>query len=549
MNGYSAIGAGRTAYSPRDAGGGDGRKPERNGSRNAAEEARWTELMSGETLPDDFTARLMAELEGVEIEAAEATESEAKSNKPETAETQRGAQSHRRRARRKHLRRKRAKIWTATALALLLAGGALLYTQPSIAERVMSLFAPELMLYPDKGMKDARDAGLLEHPEVGAEMQGYKVSAEEVIADSNRIVIGISAINPDGSPYLGELHPEFRISDGNYNLVPTSGGEYIPGSMGKYNIYFARPVLTDTLIIEVKIDRLETTDASGKTTGTIYGSWGFSLNADLSKAATLTIQTPIKETYTTPQGLTIDMLGATRTPSGGSLEYETSLTPEKVATTAGGAGAYHRIDYHLEDAKGNMIANSSTTDKGNLVFDLDRWSRRAHWYDVLEVFPYNKQPLRFVLDSYTIREKSDASVSFDPSSLSDERPATFKDSGDDLKFTQFRIDKDRSVPKAEAEKAPYPKEGVIKVSGVNNGIYLFDKWIALDDKGKSYEVYFNGGLGTYPDAQIDGEFVVKGLSETPAKLTLKRIIVDHTYRDGNWSFEIPQTGTPGLVTE
>ncbi|OWA34300.1 hypothetical protein B9G55_18465 [Saccharibacillus sp. O16] len=519
------------------------------------EEAQWAEWMSDESLPDDFTDRLMAELEGVEIDMAENSQNQiiagsiGKSEREYRVEPISEQPSERRGIKRKNTRRKRAKIWVTAALVLLLAGGTVVFTQPSIAERMMSLFSPELELAPDRGMKEARDAGMLQHAQAGAEDQGYKVSVDELIADSNRLVIGIAVTNPDGSPYTGQIYPNFRITDGNYHEITSGSGDIAPGSVSKYNMHFTRPVLTPKLSVQVEINRLEKIDASGNVTGTLSGEWNFSVEADLSKAAAKTLQTPINASYTTPGGVIIDMLGATRTPSGGSLEYETSLTPEASALAAGGAIAYRKIDYHLEDAKGKMISDGSTAYQIDPPFAPDRWSHRARIYNVLDNFPYDKQPLRFVLDSYTIREKSNASVSFDPAALSADKPATLEQLGDKMTLTGFRIDRDTSVPISKSDDASSPKVGAIKVTGITNNPFVFDKWVAIDDKGKQYEVSFIGSSSPGADQPFEGEFLVKGMSQAPAKLTLKRTQIDHVYRDAKWSFEIPQTGTPMSLSE
>ncbi|WP_157794086.1 hypothetical protein [Paenibacillus donghaensis] len=47
----------------------------------------------------------------------------------------------------------------------------------------------------------------------------------------------------------------------------------------------------------------------------------------------------------------------------------------------------------------------------------------------------------------------------------------------------------------------------------------------------------------------DACLVIHGLGKMPKQLTIKRIIVNRQYKDADWSFVIPQTGTKGVIPE
>ncbi|MNN81314.1 hypothetical protein D3C81_1981270 [compost metagenome] len=65
-------------------------------------------------------------------------------------------------------------------------------------------------------------------------------------------------------------------------------------------------------------------------------------------------------------------------------------------------------------------------------------------------------------------------------------------------------------------------------------------------------MHYGGGVSTDKSGVVelsDAYFVINGLDRIPKQLTLKRIMVNHQYKDANWSFVIPQTGTKGVIPE
>ncbi len=179
----------------------------------------------------------------------------------------------------------------------------------------------------------------------------------------------------------------------------------------------------------------------------------------------------------------------------------------------------------------------------NRPYDLDRWSGVNRWFTPFDNFAYDKNRIRFVLDGYVITENSSASVSFDPAQLSEQNPAEFKDSGDRFRLSGMKI--------VGADSLDGTDEARISFGGTfNNPDFYADTWVAVDEQGKAYSVSLQGGLAREnPKLQGEQFFIVKGMSELPKRLTIKRTVVQHQYRDANWSFVIPQTGTPGVTPE
>ncbi|MDO3408470.1 DUF4179 domain-containing protein [Saccharibacillus sp. CPCC 101409] len=540
------------------------------------EDAQWEELLFDERLPDDFTERFMAGLEGVEVEPAEEEEvPEAdrvsgadQAVRPQSDDSAAAAsdgirqtptadihasstaeKSKRARRRKRTIRQRHGRIWLVSALVLLLAGGALIYTQPTIADRVRSLFAADG--YADPGMREAKEKGFLDESEAESSSSGYTIKAQEVIADSTRMIVGFTFYDKHGKTVPGRLGfgTEYRISDELGSLAFSNGIAGDP-SIDRHEFIFNRPAVGDKLFLNINIYQIEPNPNKISANGTsekVDGLWGFSIETDLTKAAEASLVTPIDESYETPSGIRIQMLGATKTPSGGSLEFETSLTEEAQRRAAGGAGAEHEVVYRIEKADGEPL-----TDNLSFAYDassaFNRWNGITNWFYAFNNFPYDRESLRFVLEGYVIREKSDASVTFDPASLSAKNPAVFKDSGDEFRFNSLTIG-----PNPNMVGGPNPPltVGILQFGGTyGNPNFPQDTWIAQDEKGREYSIEFQGAVDLH-GSKLNGDqtFLIKGLEKMPAKLTLKRTVVRHMYRDGEWSFLLPQTGTPGVLPE
>lgn len=86
---------------------------------------------------------------------------------------------------------------------------------------------------------------------------------------------------------------------------------------------------------------------------------------------------------------------------------------------------------------------------------------------------------------------------------------------------------------------------------MNNDISR-DTWVAIDENGKEYSMQFGGGVSIDKSGMLrlsDNYFIIHDLDKMPKQLTLKRSIVHHQYKDADWSFLIPQTGTKGVIPE
>lgn len=495
-------------------------------------------------LGDDFTKQVMFKLEDIEIEpvlkADQLPESRAHNvlQYPSIAAQVKRSQAD--------VRSSRLKIWGAAAATIVLVSSTLLFTQPSLAGMLRSLFAMDG--YVDSGMENVRDMGLIQTSVASASNQGYTLKVNEVIADSTRIIIGVDVYDAKGNAVAGQIDyatADFKVSfidKGNFGDVSYARRDGGNQTTNRIELDFMRAVLTDKLQLDIQIKKLYFLN-EGSVIKTIEGNWSLTVEADLAKAKAQTLFTEINNTYETPGGIQIHMQGATRTPSGGSLEFTTKLSPEASQRAVNGQSGFHQLNFRLEDEQGNLVGDSVLFEL-NRRYELERWSGINQWFYQFNNFPYDKQKIRFVLDSYVIREKSEASVTFDPAKISAEQPAIFEDSGDKLLLHGLQINP--TEPGSDDILATIPLGGT-----VNNEIAK-DKWIAIDEFGKEYSVHFAGGISFGISGQFslaDAKFVIDDLDKRPTQLTLKRTLVNRWYRDSKWSFIIPQNGTRGVIPE
>lgn len=502
------------------------------------EDNGWEQALFPEVLAEAYTDQVMLALEEVEIEPAQAEVVDAKPlfarhTKRDPLDTSIKARVQREHAAKRY---RRSKVWVAAIAAIALAGSTLVYTQPTLADKLRSLFAPEGIV--DPGMKQAQEMGLLQIPGTHVTDEGYTVTVKEVIADSARMILGIDVYDNKGNVVDVDLNPlqtiDFKLftfgEGAHIRSVPFQQGGGGGQVINRFEFDFTRPVMTDKLLVDVLVYELHLDKR------TIRGNWELSLEVDLKEANAQTLLTPLNQTYETPGGLQIAMKGAARTPSGGWLEFTTKLTEEAAKRTVSGANDIQYIIYHQEDEQGEEWATKSGYNYGPVY--QDRWSGVSYWLDTFVFFPYDKQKRRFVLDGYVIREKDDAAVTLDTAQTSAEHPVLFEHLGDQIKFEglHFGIPPTRRMPLSEEHQA------YVSISGTINNDISLDTWLAIDENGKEYEMDFRGSFGGQMWSDINelgpSFFVVKGLKTMPKRLTLKRTIVNHRYKDVNWSFDI-----------
>ncbi|MEC0240944.1 DUF4179 domain-containing protein [Paenibacillus dokdonensis] len=487
----------------------------------AEEEKIWTELLFTESLPNDFTQQVMASLELVDIEpAGEESMAVSKKRHPKS---------------RPFL--KKGALWVASLLVVAMA--LTLYAQPSIADWVRSIFSRETS---DSGMMDARSLGLVQNPHVKVKDKGYTIEINEVVADATRLVMGVKVTDPRGKPLIyqvdwGGLH----IKDMNGNEIGQIRGMEGSNNIEKLNISFLQEVHTDELVIEANVNQIHI-PYSDKV---IKGKWDFKFKADIRKANALNITTLLHESYTTSEGLTIQMEKLVRTPSGVQLQLSTSLSGEAAKRSPEDMESQQKLMFHFENEQGEDISSVNNSRGGHPETIISQQSElqsgKRHWTYTFRYLPYDRQKLRFVLDGYSIPVKSTGSVEFVPSKLKS-HPVIFKDQGDEITLSSFIIGQD---PNLQEQKTV----GLIQMKAKFKNEFDKDAWFVRVPDGREYFTSFRGSvsMGEIKEASGDPGFIVYEMTELPEKATLIRKVTDKWYSNVNWSFELPKgKPIPGL---
>ncbi|MEK3914215.1 hypothetical protein [Paenibacillus sp. FSL H7-0331] len=113
--------------------------------------------------------------------------------------------------------------------------------------------------------------------------------------------------------------------------------------------FFPEPLQTDRITIEGGLTQL------GNKMGNIpirQGQWNFDFSIDMKKANKKTTITPLKGSYTTPDGMTVRLKRLTRMVQGVRLEHDTELSEEALARSPQELWKQQGLKFHLEDMQG-----------------------------------------------------------------------------------------------------------------------------------------------------------------------------------------------------
>ncbi|WP_025691259.1 DUF4179 domain-containing protein [Paenibacillus zanthoxyli] len=409
----------------------------------------------------------------------------------------------------------------------------------------------------DSSFREAQALGLVQQPSVKVSDKGYTLSLQEVIADSSRLVLSLQVTDESGQPDDEWIKNRFvnqqlhiLNEDGEeigyfLSRLPLEHGSNTEKSQKLWLTYvFSRPP-GDTVIIKGNVHKLYVGDAG---TEPLSGNWSFAYTADMTKSKKLTVTNALDESYTTPAGLKINMRQLIRTPIGAQLQFDTSLTDEAAALPPKALRKQLMLNYHFEDENGRILAKvdgpgNYTGSPPNVYLEHfmteDTQTRTQHWTYSFSYLPYDSMKVRFVLDSYSIPVQSEDSITFRPEKLK-EQSIMFEAQGDILKIHAMDIEKSSNEPGLS---------GHMTVSGEIVNSFNEDRWIARDESGKEYNVYFVGNVRNGNTITIDepNEGVnsksyldVLGMTAMPQELTLIRTVTDKKYTNVDWSFELPQ---------
>lgn len=441
---------------------------------------------------------------------------------------------------------KRRSSWRwalGAASLLLLICTAVLFTVPTVAERIRSLFARD---HVDLGLLRAQEFGLVQHPGIKVRDKGYTIKIDEVVADPTRVVMALQLFGPDGKHDKDRLvlSPENRITIKNdrgelvgkmYDMGMTSDFYYLVA-------FFPEPIQSDTLTLEGQFTRLGNEIQKIPFTD---GRWNFRFSIDMREANKKTKTTSLEGGYTSPDGMTVRLNRLTRMVQGVRLELDTELGEEALARSSGELWKKQKLRFHFADSGGNEI-HSVNTSKTPHTDSLMTYSSLPgdkpglmHWSFTFTYLPLD-QPYQFVLDGYSVAETDGSSVQFEPAKLKD-HPASLRSFGDEITLRDFTVE---LPPDSNGKEA----EGSLHVDGKLKNEVSNNVWVISDSAGNTYSITRRGSSSAGGTGWKDHlitlhgsrtgtfhQFRIPGLVTIPDRLTLTRMVVDRLYMNTDWA--------------
>ncbi|MEK4350615.1 DUF4179 domain-containing protein [Paenibacillus sp. FSL R5-0475] len=491
------------------------------------EQEEWSQALFEEKLPDSFTAQVMASIEFVELEKV--TVPDRKRKNPKIL--------------------KSLRIAMGAALLLVVLSAVILYSVPTLAETLRSLFVKDNV---DIGLLRAQEFGLVEHPNIKVKDKGYTIKIDEAVADPTRVIVALQLFGPDGK------HDRHRLGFGEGNKIEVKDDQgKIVGELydiGFTNDFyymianFSEPLQTDQITVEGHITELGSKD---RNIPALQGDWNFSFSMDMTKANEQTTSTPLTGSYTSPDGITVTLKKLTHMVQGVRFEFDTELSDEALNRSPGELWKQQGVKFHFEDSAGEEIHSVNARKLPSKDSVMSRSSTPGdkpglmHWSYTFKYLPQDT-PYTFVFDGYFILEKDGSMVQFEPSKLK-EHPIPFAFDGDELMLNDFTVE---SPPDTNGST----KEGSLHFSGRLRNEFMNSEWIFKDLEGKEYPLSGRGAYSTDGSGWKDGyivivesqsnnkknffEFRAIGLTTIPDQLQLIRTIVNRLYTNVDWSVPI-----------
>ncbi|MEC0123588.1 DUF4179 domain-containing protein [Paenibacillus pabuli] len=516
------------------------------------EDRLWGQHLFRDEPDADFTHEVMRKLDGMTMESAE----------DGNPFTKKASKSH-------WMRR----TGIAATAVVILVGGAWFAldhtaksTQPTVNavnQRLPDIPVPEEVRahYLTDDYKRLKPLGLVINPNIQIVDQGYTLKIRDVLVDRSQIIIITEQSNPEGStipvvyPDAGRIH----VTDEKGNSVASMAIDTRLSS-GTYQrfVFQLNDDIPDHVFVRGELSYLKIPDNYNVNTGEITASnttvdWSFQFNIDMTKAKSLAVEAPMNNTYTTPEGLKLDMTQLVRTPNGTRLDMNISLDDQLRAKVGEDWAEDMDIMYHIEIPETNeyRIFNERRPNARQAKFRLRDMSRLSENNDGQMKLSETWDPayvtvdakkIRFILDGYTIPAREEKSVEVDLEKMRKDAEIytyvlQFEQYGDEILFSDFNY-----KPVWESYDKNYSL--VLEGAGTFRNAFNGDHWVAVDSKGKEYPVQVIGFPG---QPNNNGEYVADNLKlvirgfykENGTKFTLKRTVVNREYRDVNWEVDLP----------
>ncbi|MGG4444681.1 DUF4179 domain-containing protein [Brevibacillus fortis] len=476
---------------------------------------------------------------------------------------------------------------TAAALTVVVSGGMLV--SPTFASYVNAAFtnspigkadpvAPMnnsiLQKSGDSGIEQAAQKGFAQTVNVSATDQGITFEVKEVMADPLRISIAAIVKDKNGKPmdsFLSEMirrdnkEQVITIKDKQGNVlkpIEASANEDTrkpnedwhnvmnvdTGYMSldrELRSYFADiSEIPDELIVEFNIKQLDD----------IKGNWKLSVPVDMKKAKAATKTHEINKTYTTPQGLKLDVKQMTFAPSGVEMVIDRSTTDNQ----------RKEYSYELVNEKGTVVAAWDSkavireASKQNNVIKYLKWdhtrstengTRDFHYFQPIDA----SQSLTFKLGSVYTEEAAALNAKLDTDRLEKKESIAVEDQGDQFTFKKYqkdpnavvdvegydgvhRVNDDGSTTKLEGYHLSF--EG--KLDPDTAAMTPFEYWTISDETGKKYvdvDYYIHKTEYEKGRAILGSTIFLENLTTLPKQLiiTSEKRMVEHK----NVEWEVP----------
>ncbi|OZQ67524.1 hypothetical protein CA600_09130 [Paenibacillus sp. VTT E-133280] len=491
------------------------------------EQGEWSQALFEEKLPDSFTSQVMASIEFVELEKVKVPDRKRKNPKL----------------------KRLLRLTTGAALLLVVLSAAILYSVPTLADTLRSLFVKDNV---DIGLLRAQEFGLVEHPNIKVKDKGYTVKIDEAVADPTRVIVALQLFGPDGK------HEKKRLvlNEGNSIAIKDDQGKILGklSDIGFTNdfyyliVNFSEPLQTDRITVDGHITEL------GNVRNNIpllKGDWNFNFSMDMTEANKQTSSMPLSGSYTSPDGLTLTLKRLTHMVQGVRFEFDTQLSEEALTRSPGELWKQQGLKFHFEDTTGEEIhsVNARKFPNRDSVMSNSNVPGETkglmHWSYTFKYLPQDT-PYTFVLDGYFIPEKDGSSVQFEPAKLK-EQPIPFAFDGDELMLNDFTVE-------SSPDNNVSAKEGVLHFRGRLRNEFINSEWIFKTLDGKEYKLTEQGALTTKGVGWKDGyiefiesqsnnqkkyfQFRAEGLTQIPDQLQLIRTIVNRLYTNVDWSVPI-----------
>ncbi|GED67950.1 hypothetical protein BRE01_16520 [Brevibacillus reuszeri] len=412
------------------------------------------------------------------------------------------------------------------------------------ADPAASVNHPILKKHIDPGIQQAAQNGFAKNVQASATDQGITFTIEEVMADPLRISMVASLTDQNGKPLdifwqnmfdSTDQDPIFTIKDKQGNILqparpidsgkeetahnPNEDWDSIRNADGflflnrELRSYFDDLTkIPDELVVEFDVKKM----------GEKKGSWKLSVPVDMRKAKNATKTYDINKSFTTPQGLKLDVKQVTFAPSAVEVIIDRSNTE---------GNAKKDYSYELIDDKGailgawdskNMLGRAS---KQNNVINRLKWrntlqmsngDRDYHYFQPID----QSNPITFKLGSVYTEEAAAFRAVLDLARL-EKDTIIEEDQGDLFTFKKFVKDPNR----------------VVDVPGFEDGVYSF-KPDGTPIKLKGYHLAFKGELGenTAPMSMVSYYWSVT--DENGKKYDDIQYYIDRTdYQNGRATFE------------